>query len=923
MAQYAVSVLVPVFNVEKYLRQCLESLSCQTLDDIQIICIDDGSTDKSLEILREFEKKDSRFEVITKPNSGYGNSMNRGLAAAKGEYIGILESDDFGEKDMFEKLYSLAKSNDADVVKSNYYEHMGDRRIEDDNLVLNLLGCRFGVVFEPAEDPAVLMSAPAIWSGLYKKNFLKENNISFLETPGASFQDTSFHFKAFATAKRCVLTEEGYLHYRIDNANSSVKSQAKVFCICDEYEEIRFFLEQRPDIYEKTKYLLPKIQFGGYIWNLNRLVPKLQYDFYCEFIEEFQRYQKQGLLKQELFLEDNWVILSNMLSDPDGYFESHYGPRDVNVTRVVVFAKHAEKRAPFFLKTLLDNSEKNDELFYIFNNEALVENKHIAEILADDPRLYNGKDLFINSVSRALDLEQIRGSHFEVIYLGDEKFEDTGFDWALKKMKEMDVPANVSEELLGTVFGSYSKEYLSAFNYSIMLALLLMNVHGISGNPFGVNAGLISTMFKVEECELQAENYEEALISFNLAVQILQSECERKNPRYCIELTNALNCFWKELRTVFRHMKYDERLGCSVCPTAEAYRAIKCAGSDDDNSHQLSIIVPVYNVAPYLSKAVESILSQSVEDFEVIFVDDGSTDESLDILMKYAEADRRIKVFTQLNGGAGVARNRGILFASGQYLAFIDPDDFYPNEKTLSLLVNKAKENGANICGGSFMAFDPFGKEKAVFRGAESFYTFKKEGWRCFYDDATDYGWIRFIYSKELLLRNNIRFPERTFYEDPVFLGKVMEVEKNYYAVPDITYCYRCDYKKESWPVYKVRDLVKGLFDNLSFAQEEGNVSLYSRIILRIDKDFRLPLIENCNDTEVFLGLIKIQESMHISLINMARESGSHYFLLGPLNDFSKGYHDTRVVRIAKRIEKSSMYKKIQKRYLTIKNSKR
>lgn len=108
---------------------------------------------------------------------------------------------------MFEKLYSLAKSNDAVVVKSNYYEHMGDRRIEDDNLVLNLLGCRFGVVFEHAEDPAVLMSAPAIWSGLYKKNFLKENNISFLETPGASFQDTSFHFKAFATAKRCVLTE--------------------------------------------------------------------------------------------------------------------------------------------------------------------------------------------------------------------------------------------------------------------------------------------------------------------------------------------------------------------------------------------------------------------------------------------------------------------------------------------------------------------------------------------------------------------------------------------------------------------------------------------------------------------------------------------------------------------------------------------
>ncbi len=923
MAQCAVSVLVPVYNVERYLRQCLESLSYQTLDDIQIICIDDGSTDNSLEILREFEKRDSRFEIITKPNSGYGNSMNRGLAAARGEYIGILESDDFGEFDMFEKLYNLAKANDADVVKSNYYEHVTGRKKEDDTLLFNLLDCHFGTVFEPAEDPAVLMSAPAIWSGLYKKSFLDENNIFFLETPGASFQDTSFHFKAFATAKRCVLTEEGYLHYRIDNANSSVKSQAKVFCICDEYEEMRFYLKQRSDVYEKVKYLLPKIQFGGYIWNLNRLVPKLQYDFYCKFVEEFQKYQKQGLLKQELFLTDNWTILEGMLADPEGFFEKHYGPRDVSVTRAVMFGKNAEKRAAFFLKALLDASEKNDELFYIFNNDALLEDKRIVEVLTSDSRLYKGEDLFTNAVSCTIDLEQIRGSRLEVIYLGDEEFEDTGFNWVIDKVKEAGASENVSEKLLGTVFGSYDKNYLDSIDGSIEFAFLLMNAYGASGNPFGVKTGLISESYGVDECELQAKEYEMALNSFNAAMHVLQSECMKKNSHYRIALIDALNYFWKEIRTVFRCMKYNERLCCNLQPTAEVFETVQCAGNDDSAEYQLSVIVPVYNVAPYLPKAIESILSQDIDDFEVIFINDGSTDESLEILMQYAKRDNRIKVFTQLNGGAGVARNKGIALASGQYLAFIDPDDFYPNESTLSLLVNKAKENDASICGGSFMAFNPSGEEKTIFRGEESFYTFKQEGWRRFSEDATDYGWIRFIYSKEFLQNNNLTFPERTFYEDPVFLKKVMAVENNFYAVPDITYCYRSDYKEASWPAFKARDLVKGLFENLSFAKETGNASLYSRLIMRIDNDFRLPLIENCNDTEVFLGLMKIQESIDISLINFVRESGGLYFMLKPLNDFSKGYHDTRVVRIAKRIEKSSIYKGIQEKVFNLKNKKR
>ena len=127
-----VSVLVPIYNGEKYLRQCLESLQKQTLKDIEIICINDGSTENSAKIIKEFTKADSRFRVITKKNSGYGDSMNRGLKKAQGEYIGILESDDFLEEDAFEKLYKLATKHKADVARANYFHYKDGQNTKND-----------------------------------------------------------------------------------------------------------------------------------------------------------------------------------------------------------------------------------------------------------------------------------------------------------------------------------------------------------------------------------------------------------------------------------------------------------------------------------------------------------------------------------------------------------------------------------------------------------------------------------------------------------------------------------------------------------------------------------------------------------------------------------------------------------------------
>ena len=122
------SIIVPVCNVEKYLRECLESLINQTLKDIEIICINDGSKDHSLDILKEYERKDKRIYIIDKPNAGYGHTMNKGMDVAKGEYIGIVESDDFAAENMFESLYNLAIEHEADVVKSNYIAYRTEKK---------------------------------------------------------------------------------------------------------------------------------------------------------------------------------------------------------------------------------------------------------------------------------------------------------------------------------------------------------------------------------------------------------------------------------------------------------------------------------------------------------------------------------------------------------------------------------------------------------------------------------------------------------------------------------------------------------------------------------------------------------------------------------------------------------------------------
>lgn len=320
-----VSIIMPSLNVGKYIGQCIESVINQTLKEIEIICVDAGSTDGTLEILQDYAKKDNRIKIVKSDKKSYGYQMNLGLKTANGEYIGIVETDDYAEKEMFERLYSQAKKEQLDVIKSGFFYYYSQPEEKNDAVVIASKTLA-GRIFCPSEDFQVPLEMaefynikPTIWSAIYNSQFLSENNILFNETPGASYQDASFNFKVFACAKRVRLVRDCYLHYRQDNENSSINSSGKVYCVCDEYEEMERFLQERPVLQAKLEGVKSRLKYDSYMWNYERLSPELAYEFVKRASEEYKADMLSGYIYKEYFQEYKWNTLLQIIDDPDEF----------------------------------------------------------------------------------------------------------------------------------------------------------------------------------------------------------------------------------------------------------------------------------------------------------------------------------------------------------------------------------------------------------------------------------------------------------------------------------------------------------------------------------------------------------------------------------------------------------------------------
>ncbi len=319
-----VSIIIPIYNVEQYLTECMDSVVGQTLRDIEIICINDGSTDGSLKILQSYADNDERIVLVDKENGGYGIGMNIGLDLAKGEYIGIVEPDDFVPLNMFGDLYAKAKEYDLDLVKADFYrftrKENGDMYLSYNHLSKN--PDDYNVVFHPSQNPEAIRYTMNTWSGIYRKTFLDEYQIRHNETPGASFQDTGFFFQTFAYGQRAMIVDHPYYMNRRDNPNSSVNDKHKVYAMNVEYDHIRRLLVRDREVWERFRGIYWWKKYGSYRLTVQRIADECKAEYIRRFAAEFKRAFDTGETNREYFTELEWSQLSLLIENPDKFYQT-------------------------------------------------------------------------------------------------------------------------------------------------------------------------------------------------------------------------------------------------------------------------------------------------------------------------------------------------------------------------------------------------------------------------------------------------------------------------------------------------------------------------------------------------------------------------------------------------------------------------
>lgn len=259
---------------------------------------------------------------------------------------------------------------------------------------------------------------------------------------------------------------------------------------------------------------------------------------------------------------------------------------------------------------------------------------------------------------------------------------------------------------------------------------------------------------------------------------------------------------------------------------------------------KISLIIPVFNAESYLAECLSSIISQTLKEIEIICIDDGSTDQSVKIIRKFQRKDKRILLLRQENKGAASARNAGLHVAKGEFLAFIDADDWYPESDILEYLYLKAKENNVRICGGSFSSYKN-GEIIEKYVGLNSPYVFEKEGLTKYKDYQFEFGYQRFIFDRVFLAERNIEFPDYLRFQDPPFFVRAMTAAGEFYAVPKIVYRYREDYKEIRWTPRKAMDLLQGLTDILMISDQNNFDELHNRSFRRLCSDLYTKIIFN------------------------------------------------------------------------------
>lgn len=322
-----VSVILPSLNVSEYIEQCLKSVVEQSLQDIEILCVDAGSTDGTLQIIERFAKVDSRIRVLHSDKKSYGYQMNLGIREANGEYIGIVETDDYIDTDMYELLYSKAEIEKPDMVKGCYYEVFEDRNGKLTEELVDLVPDShfYNNVFSPENDPTVHRWDCNIWTGIYRREFLRDNSICFNETSGAAYQDIGFQQRVLNEADSVIFLHNHVYHYRKIRPGASTWNSK---CLGNIYYEYKDLFERGQLNQGRLRWIYARL-ISAFLFELDKALLYADYDIEkleCpEALDWFIESVSNGIKKGYVELEDQIDVIKGnirqLIEDKELYVE--------------------------------------------------------------------------------------------------------------------------------------------------------------------------------------------------------------------------------------------------------------------------------------------------------------------------------------------------------------------------------------------------------------------------------------------------------------------------------------------------------------------------------------------------------------------------------------------------------------------------
>lgn len=849
-----VSVIIPVYNVEEYLRECLDSVVNQTLKEIEIICVDDGSTDNSLEILKEYAKKDNRITVISQKNINAGVARNAGLAVAMGEFIGFIDSDDYISLEMYEKLYNKSKQEKLDICICRFLikDEKKSKDIKDNGI--NLWCIKYfnqdkgGNIINQIQKPIFQMTNPAPWNKIYNRQFLKDNKNLFQSV--ISTNDVAFTNMALCLSKSIGLIYENLYFYRINTNKSLTDTKDKnILCYYEAIKELKKRLEAK-NLYNAYYQSFINACVGYCIYNYNKvsnrnksLLKKYTKENIFKLIELSQN--KLNLLYNEtykkickMFIELNdfpkvSIVLPIYNAEP--YLRECLDSVVNQTLKDIEIICVNDGSTDNSLEIIKEYAKKDIRIRYIDKPNAgygqtmncgmdLATGEYIGIVEPDDfikPEMYET----LYNKAKEFDLDIIKANYY--------KFEKIGADYNYKREKLINdskyyntimTPASHTRLLTTMTInpaGIFKKSFLNQYN---------IRHNETPGAAYQDNGFWVQTIYQADKIlfldnpfycyrqdnpnqSMKKKNnlwtipdeyaFIDKIFEKNKKLQKFKSiYIYRKFIAYIFHLTARISVsYWPEyLKRMQKEFKNTDLKYFSEQEKQQLELILQGKFSEYIKKYaqqvKVSVIIPVYNTEKYLRECLDSVINQTLKDIEIICIDDGSMDNSLQILQEYAKKDDRIIVLTQENQKQGAARNKGLSIARGEYIQFVDSDDYLVKD-ACERIYNKGIEANLDMILIEGKVFNDKSRKNIETNNYTFSYipkqfetTFNYRKCKHFITKFSTATWCT-AYNRKFIKEINLTFPEKVYFEDNVFFIKALFKAKKISILKNYIYMHR------------------------------------------------------------------------------------------------------------------------------------